>query len=222
MPKQTTFFDRQQVDLEECILAQERGTSLERRELGRLGLFDRDDDQTDQPDPPTVILVGCVATKRDRPTRARELYTSPLFKKRRAYVEARADELGARWAILTAHPNGIFRPREVVAPYDWTLDDHVDNPQDKKGRPWRTAWAARVKVRLRSLVDLEADENGFRRPSPQTVEVHAGRAYVEALEGCLTEYDNFTNLEITHPVEGLQIGEQLAWYNERLEGLENE
>ena len=44
-----------------------------------------------------IILVGCVSQKGDRPVRARDLYVSSLWGKRRAYAEAS----GKPWMILS-------------------------------------------------------------------------------------------------------------------------
>ena len=63
-----------------------------------------------------VGLVGCAATKLDRPAPARDLYTSQLFRKASAYAEATCD----RWYILSAK-HGLIRPDEVIEPYDMTL-----------------------------------------------------------------------------------------------------
>ena len=38
--------------------------------------------------PSDLILVGCVKLKGDEPSPARDLYTSPLFAKRRSYAKA--------------------------------------------------------------------------------------------------------------------------------------
>lgn len=50
--------------------------------------------------PADVVLVGCVKRKLSHPAPARDLYTSPLFAKGRAYAEAS----GAAWFVLSAQP----------------------------------------------------------------------------------------------------------------------
>jgi hypothetical protein len=58
-----------------------------------------------------VGLVGCVKTKQPRVAPAQELYTSPLFRRRRAWVERTCD----RWFILSAK-HGLVEPGRVLAP----------------------------------------------------------------------------------------------------------
>lgn len=52
-----------------------------------------------------VVVVGCVATKLDRPAPAKDLYVSPLFARRRRYAEA----IGDLWVIFSAK-HGIVGP----------------------------------------------------------------------------------------------------------------
>ncbi|HWO69164.1 MAG TPA: hypothetical protein VNP94_00195, partial [Actinomycetota bacterium] len=44
-----------------------------------------------------IGLVGCVKSKRARPAPARDLYTSPLFRGARRFVERSCD----RWFVLS-------------------------------------------------------------------------------------------------------------------------
>lgn len=63
-----------------------------------------------------VGLVACVKKKLSHRAAARDLYTSPLFKLSRAYVESRCDE----WAILSAK-HRLVLPSDEILPYDETL-----------------------------------------------------------------------------------------------------
>lgn len=65
---------------------------------------------------PDLVILGCVATKRDEPAPARDLYISPLWEHRRTYAEAS----GARWLIFSAL-YGMVEPDRVIKPYDVTL-----------------------------------------------------------------------------------------------------
>jgi hypothetical protein len=65
-----------------------------------------------------VGLVGCVKSKQSQAAPARELYVSPLFRGRRAWVERTCD----RWFILSAK-HGLVEPDRVLAPYDEILMD---------------------------------------------------------------------------------------------------
>lgn len=148
-----------------------------------------------QPDHPIltetadVILVGCVKTKREIAAPARDLYTSPLFRKRRAFAEAS----GKPWFILSAL-HGLVHPDEVLEPYDMYLAG--------QSRDYRRQWGERVVASLMSALD--------RSVTGVTVEVHAGSAYAEPLQHLLTS-GGATTLT---PLRGLTQGEHLAWYDD--------
>lgn len=70
-----------------------------------------------------IGLIGCVHTKLDTPAPARDLYTSPLFKYRRLYVETFCHD----WGILSAK-HGLLLPDQVVEPYEEKLKpQHAEN-----------------------------------------------------------------------------------------------
>lgn len=137
-----------------------------------------------------VGLVSCTDAKRTEPSRPSELYDeSALFRKASAYAGRNYDE----WFVVSAK-HGLLEPDGPrVEPYDVTLSD-LDAEE-------RRAWAADVAADLRE-----------RLPASATIELHAGAAYAEPL---VPELDEFT-CEV--PLDGLRIGERLAWYNDRLEG----
>jgi hypothetical protein len=144
-----------------------------------------------------VGLVGCVATKRSEPTPARDLYTSPLFAGRRAAVARSCDS----WFILSAM-HGLVPPDQVLAPYDLALGD--------LSAAERRTWSRAV------LADLE-DELGDL--GAHVFEVHAGADYVEhGLSAGLRE----AGAQVERPLEGLALGEQLAWYRARSSGGSDE
>jgi hypothetical protein len=134
----------------------------------------------------TVILVGCVQSKLDEPAAAADLFTSPLFRLRRAYAERSR----RCWYILSSE-YGLVQPHEEIAPYDLPM----------AGRPVeeRREWAATV-------VDQLAAE--FPRLRGVTFEIHAGSAYVGPLEPLLTE----RGATVEAPLRGLGLGRSLAWY----------
>lgn len=136
-----------------------------------------------------IILIACVKAKLPRPAPAARLYTSPWFKKARAYAEAHAD----RWYILSAK-HGLITPAAVIAPYDQTLA--------RRPVAVREAWAADVLYALKQVADPSYDRLIFL----------AGRAYRDPLvDWC--EADGFITLS---PLAGLGIGQQLAWFDEQL------
>ena len=72
----------------------------------------------------SVIPVGCVKAKRERPSAARDLYESALFKRRRWYAERR----GVPWFVLSAE-FGLVARMSGSARTTWNSD----------GRRWSTA-----------------------------------------------------------------------------------
>ena len=134
-----------------------------------------------------VGLVGCVKSKRSQAAPARELYTSPLFRGRQAWVERTC----VRWFVLSAE-HGLVEPDEVLAPYDQTL---ADLP-----RAARRAWSGRV---------VQALEQALGGLAGVVFELHAGSAYLDnGLVAGLLERGAL----LEHPVEGLSLGQQLAFY----------
>lgn len=135
---------------------------------------------------PDLVLVGCVKKKLDVPAPARELYTSPLFRKERAYAE----QAGVPWFVLSAE-HGLVDPDEVLAPYDLRLST--------TSRDYRRAWGARVVERLGEVVGSV---------SGKTVEVHAGSAYTDSIRDLLIR----EGATVVEPLAGLPMGARLAWY----------
>jgi hypothetical protein len=62
-------------------------------------------------------------------------------------------------------------PLEIVAPYDYTLDQHTNDPRS----PWpnRLLWKVNVKVRLKPYLRQERGQFCYRLSAGQTIEVHA-------------------------------------------------
>ena len=88
-----------------------------------------------------VYLVSCVSQKRVTPSPAKDLYTSPLFRKARAYVE----RTGLPWFVLSAK-YGLVHPDDVIAPYDLTLNT--------MGVSDRRRWAGRILTQLEPHLGL--------------------------------------------------------------------
>ena len=136
--------------------------------------------------PPRIALVGCVKTKRQGTHEAKDLYVSPLFVRRRAYVE----RLGLPWFILSA-AHGLVAPEERLHDYERTLNRMTAGE--------RRAWGERVIEDLRTRL---GDLAGL------VVEVHAGSHYVKAVEAGLRA----SGATIVVPTAHLGLGEELAWY----------
>jgi hypothetical protein len=139
-----------------------------------------------------VGLVGCVKTKRSEATPAAELYLSPLFAGRRAYVEDSCE----RWYVLSAE-YGLVAPDERIEPYEKAL----------KGQPkaakefWSRQVFSRIRQQLGSLQGL-------------TFEIHAGKDYFAfGLRDALRK----AGARVEIPTEHLKQGEQRAFYNSAAE-----
>jgi hypothetical protein len=136
-----------------------------------------------------VGLVGCVKSKQSQAAPARELYVSPLFRGRRAWVERTCD----RWFILSAK-HGLVEPGRVLAPYDETLTDLP--------RTARRSWSALI---IRALEEALGEVSGV------VMELHAGSAYLDyGLVAGLRE----RGAVLERPVQGLSFGKQLAFYKQ--------
>lgn len=131
----------------------------------------------------TIYLVSCVSRKASHACPASALYQSEWFRKARACVEAR----DATWFILSAK-HGLLRPDEIVTPYERTLN--------KMSVHERRSWAAAVVNQLATVVT-----RGDR------VVMLAGMRYREFVVPGLARL----GARIEVPMEGLRIGEQLAW-----------
>jgi hypothetical protein len=136
----------------------------------------------------SILLIGCVKKKADTARPARELYTSPLFMRRRAYAEA----AGVPWFILSSRW-GLVTPEQVLAPYDMYLGDQ---PQS-----YRLAWGQFVTEQLALRTQL------LRGTS---VEVHAGEVYVEAIRRPLVE----RGVQLVSPVKAGSFRETLRSYDD--------
>lgn len=135
-----------------------------------------------------ATLVGCVATKAAVPMAARDLYTSPLFRARRAYAESR----DRPWFIVSALL-GLVDPEETIHPYEKSLGDLSAGERGALGERVGEA----LEARLGSLAGA-------------TLEVHMGNEYRQVIGPPLRR----RGARLVNPVAGLRIGEQLAWYGE--------
>lgn len=135
---------------------------------------------------PDIILVTCVKSKAARPSAAKDLYTSTLFKKQRAYAE----KAGVPWFILSAE-HGLVAPDEWLAPYERYLPETPAS--------YRKAWGVWVAARLELLGGTLQGK---------VIEIHAGSAYLAAIQPELEK----RGARIVDPLDGLQMGSRLAWY----------
>jgi len=139
-----------------------------------------------------ICLVSCVRSKAGKPSKARDLYISPLFKKAREVASREFD----RWYVLSAK-YGLVDPDAVIKPYDRTLLD--------MRREERLKWAEGVFHKL-TRCTLPNDEITF----------FAGTKYRENLTRLLAQRGN----RISVPMKGLRIGKQLSWLTHRARRVE--
>ncbi len=143
---------------------------------------------------PDLILIGCVKEKRAGRHLARELYTSQLFRRRRAYAES----LATPWYILSAK-YGLVEPDRVIDSYDLSLKDLPAHE--------RRAWSEKV---FRDLEQKAGSLNG------KVIEIHAGQEYFgNGLEEALGKRGAVVRV----PTRGLPQGKQLAFYDCLTESL---
>jgi hypothetical protein len=127
-----------------------------------------------------------VKRKRRVASPARDLYTSDLFRKRRAYAEA----TGKPWFVLSAL-HGLVSPDDILEPYDLALK--------AQSSAYQREWGRRVASDLLSRPDAAG---------ARVFEVHAGAEYVDAIAAPLAD----AGCAVSWPLRGLALGQQLAWY----------
>jgi hypothetical protein len=127
----------------------------------------------------TVVLVACVAGKKNKPAPAKDLYDSDLFHKSMAYANKLTDENDIY--ILSAK-HKLLPISKVIAPYDMTLKDFSSDEKQ--------AWSEDVLNSLKQRYDLNKTKFVFL----------AGEAYKKYLEPELPHTES--------PLKGLRIGQQ--------------
>lgn len=155
----------------------------------------------------TVVLVGCSATKLDRPAAAADLYASPLFSKSLSYaLHLQPPER----VFIASAKHGLVRPTtDVIAPYDETLVGH--------GREARERWADGILLALERAMPYRFDP--ARRPPPDSVPslralnvvLLMGKIYADVIRENAPVGWTFVE-----PLRGLEIGQRLRWLNQAL------
>lgn len=139
-----------------------------------------------------IGLVSCTKSKREQAAKPADLYMeSAFFRKAREYVEANHHS----WYILSAKHHLLDPGGPPIEPYDETLSGaSVDTKRE---------WSQTVYDQLQQE-GLLADGN--------RLVFHAGRDYYDELLPLLDD----TPVQTETPTDGLQFGETLSWYNERI------
>lgn len=126
-----------------------------------------------------ICLVSCSKSKRDSPAQARDLYTSPIFKKSIAAASCLADRV-----FIVSAKHGLLAPTKIVAPYDQTFV--------RMDRDAIDAWIEGVREQL-TLIE----------PFDEVI-VLAGQTYVNAIRAALP-----SAVRVVTPLEGLGLGFRL-------------
>ena len=92
-----------------------------------------------------IALISCVKTKQNVKYKAKDLYTSSLFKMNYAYAKKTCD----RVFILSAK-HGLLAENDLIEPYEKTLN--------KMKAAERNAWANDVISQLQKETDLQNDK----------------------------------------------------------------
>ena len=133
-----------------------------------------------------ICLISCVSQKTNYPTKCKDLYISPLFKKTWNYVTSIEKPQGVY--ILSAL-HGLIRYDVMVEPYDKTL---LDMSKDES-----LEWAEKVKKQI-----TETFVKDGRTLEDYQFQIFAGSKYYENL------LDFFPNKELVFG--SLPIGKRLG------------
>ena len=134
-----------------------------------------------------IVLLSCVNAKRNRRAKAGDMYISPLFTKSLNYAK---QKLRPDKVFILSAEHGLLGLGDEIEPYNKTLND--------MGEGERRQWASKVLKQLQSCANLDSDHFTFL----------AGDKYREFLIPHIKHY--------SVPMEGLRIGQQLAWLNRQL------
>lgn len=144
-----------------------------------------------------VCVIGCGAEKMADPCEAVDMYVGSLFKAASRY--ARQHHPG-NWLIISAK-YGILLPTDIIEPYEKCLARDED---------------------VRQLSSLIKHRDQFEKlgytPETHRIEAHCGKLYLYALRGVYLDRlpgQAVRRFEVSSPVEGLQVGQRLAWYKAR-------
>lgn len=141
-----------------------------------------------------IALVSCGAAKADHPCKARDLYTSDLFRKSLAWAELQAD----RVFILSAR-YGAVAPDHELPPYNFMIT--------QLSKVERVQWA-----HCCVFGGCTIGEAGEGR----SLLLLAGEEYARYVRPEATE----KGWVVHEPLAGLQVGERLSWLKKSLAGAD--
>jgi hypothetical protein len=132
-----------------------------------------------------VVLISCVSKKLPYKAKAKDIYTSPLFKMNLRF----ANSLSPDKIFILSAKHGLIDLEKEIEPYDKTLNS-MRSAEKKE-------WANNVLCDLRKVADLDNDEFIFL----------AGENYRKYLISSIKNYNI--------PLKGLSIGRQLQYLKEK-------
>ena len=128
-----------------------------------------------------IVLISCVSKKQDKEAKAKDIYTSALFK----YSLKYAQKFKPKKMFILSAKYGLLDLDKKIKPYNKTLGNMKANE--------RKEWADRVISQLENLTNLNEDE----------FILLAGKKYIEYLLPHLSNNKN--------PLEGMGIGKRLGY-----------
>ena len=157
-----------------------------------------------------LVLVSCGQQKRSQRARAKDLYTSNLFRYARLYAET----YGHYWAILSAE-HGWLSPETVVAPYEKTLIGASLNDQLLFRNKFEIGWSTFLRQHrglhlTKGGVNSKTGKAIFVQVKDLEIVVLAGQAYEAQLVRLPSEI-------VTYPLRGMQIGQRVSWLKRQCE-----
>ena len=132
-----------------------------------------------------IVLISCVSKKLSHKAKAKDIYTSPLFRMNLKFAKS----LNPNKVFILSAKHGLIDLDIEIEPYNKTLN--MMRATEKK------EWANNVLQDLRKVADLNNDEFIFL----------AGENYRKYL------IPHIKNYKI--PLKGLSIGRQLQYLKER-------
>lgn len=152
-----------------------------------------------------VVLIGCSSMKLDRRAPARELYTSPIFRKT---LELALCFTPPERVFVTSAKHGLLALDQEVDPYDETVSTKLG---------MRMQWAQDVLIALERRMSYRFDP--ARRPPPIDVPALRGLHVMLMMGeryGRPIQEQAPTGWKFSTPLAGLEIGERLRWLNRAL------
>ena len=131
------------------------------------------------------VLISCVSKKLPYRAKAKDLYTSTLFKKNMEYAQT----LNPENIFILSAKYGLLDLEQEIGPYNQTLKEMSSLE--------RKTWANKVLEKLNKVANLKQDEIIFL----------AGKSYRQYLIPHITHY--------RIPLEKMGIGKQLKFLKEK-------